>query len=105
MIEATVCRAIRNGLLLEVVYANCWRVIAEPHVLGRSAAGHDILLCWQVEPIVRAGISPWQFFNLHHVTGLQVLQKFQLPEGGRNTPLDEFSSIYVSSASIPQGGV
>lgn len=78
-----ICNAIRSKNLLEFNYDGHYRKV-EPHTLGVSKRGNDLLAAYQVEGGSKEGRVPdWKQFNLEKIEGLTVLDEtFISPRSG-----------------------
>jgi hypothetical protein len=86
-------------------YAGAVRAV-EPHLYGRTTAGHEALSAW-----MRAGWSRadprggWRMFRLDAVTDLQVLpERFAGPRPGFNPDDPHFAEVFCRVTSPgPEG--
>ena len=93
--DLRVCDAIARRQLLMFGYAGVVRVV-EPHLYGRTTAGHEALSAW-----MRAGWSRadpeggWRMFRLDTVTDLQILpEQFPGPRPGFNPDDPHFVEVF-----------
>ena len=93
--DPLLCDAIAQRKLLMFGYVGVVRVV-EPHLYGRTTAGHEALSAW-----MRAGWSRadpeggWRMFRLDAVTDLQVLpEQFPGPRPGFNPDDPHFAEVF-----------
>jgi hypothetical protein len=94
-VDLRVCDAIAQRKLLMFGYAGAVRAV-EPHLYGRTTAGHEALSAW-----MRAGWSRadpeggWRMFRLDAVTDLQVLpEQFAGPRPDFNPDDPHFPEVF-----------
>jgi hypothetical protein len=94
-VDLRVCDAIARQSLLMFGYAGVVRVV-EPHVYGRTTAGHEAISAWMREGWSR--VDPeggWRMFRLDAVTDLQLLpEHFAGPRPGFNPRDPHFSEVF-----------
>jgi hypothetical protein len=90
-----ICEAIRRKRLLQFSYENHTRVV-EPHILGRDAAGHDILSAYLVRGYSESRKQPyWRFYLLSDVKLLTMLDEhFPGPRKGYNPKDPRMLKVY-----------
>jgi len=93
--RALVCDAIAARRLLMFAYAGVVRV-AEPHLCGRTTAGHDALSAWMRPGWSRADPEGgWRMFRLDGMSDAQILpETFDGPRSGFNAEDPHFVEIY-----------
>ena len=64
-----ICNAIQNPKILEFYYENYYRTV-EPHSLGVSTAGKEVLSAYQVSGQSGSTIPAWKLFDLNKITSL-----------------------------------
>lgn len=73
--KAQICDAIRDRKLLEFYYDGHIRKV-EPHTLGVSKKGNDLLAAYQVSGGSKDGRVPdWKQFNLEKIESLKTLDE------------------------------
>jgi hypothetical protein len=89
--------AIQNRRVLTLVYDRITRTV-EPHAYGKSTAGKDILLCWQVSGDHRSGKAHnWDFFVVDRIS--QVSEEgtcFAGPRASFSRNVKAMSTTYAS---------
>jgi hypothetical protein len=93
--DLRICQAIAERQLLMFGYGDAVRTV-EPHLYGRTTAGHEAVSCW-----MRAGWSRqdpeggWRLFRLDAVSNLQILpEQFAGPRTGFNPADPHFDEIF-----------
>ncbi|MFV2016265.1 MAG: WYL domain-containing protein [Candidatus Heimdallarchaeota archaeon] len=81
--NSQICDAISNKQVLEFSYDGHFRKV-EPHTLGVSTKGNDLLAAYQVSGGSKKGKIPdWKQFNLDKIESLNVLEEtFDAPRPG-----------------------
>src|SRR2546427_10556439 len=70
LMKEVVCGAIAGRRLLSFTYEGFSRVV-EPHLCGRNATGHDVLLAWLVRGHSKSDPRPgWRNYLLTEVQSL-----------------------------------
>lgn len=62
--------AIRNRKVLTFAYSNIARVV-EPHAVGITKAGHDVLRCFQIQGGHVTHTHQWDLCDLSKMIGLR----------------------------------
>lgn len=90
-----ICSAIQNKKLLEFIYDGYFRRV-EPHTLGVSKRGNDLLSAYQVSGESKEGKVPdWKQFNLEKIQDLIVLNEtFVNPRDGYTKGDSRMIEIY-----------
>ena len=95
--DLRLCRAIARRELLMFGYRGTVRV-AEPHLYGRTTAGHDAISMW-----MRPGWSRtdpdggWRLFYEHDLVDVQVLpERFDGPRPDFNPGDAHFEQVYCA---------
>jgi hypothetical protein len=93
--RAQICDAIAARRLLMFAYGGVVRV-AEPHLCGRTTAGHDALSAWMRPGWSRADPEGgWRMFRLDAVEDLQALpETFDAPRPEFNAADPHFVEVY-----------
>jgi hypothetical protein len=93
--DPRICDAIARRRLLMFAYGGAVRV-AEPHLYGRSTAGHETLSAW-----MRPGWSRldpeggWRMYRVDALENLQVLpESFDAPRPGFNPQDPHFADVF-----------
>lgn len=91
----TICNAIKQRELIEFNYDGFYRKV-EPHTLGVSKKGNDLLAAYQVEGGSKEGNVPgWKQFNLEKIERLNVLaESFTTPRPGYTKDDSRMIKIY-----------
>jgi len=91
----TICNAIKQRELIEFYYDGFYRKV-EPHTLGVSKKGNDLLAAYQVEGGSKEGKVPeWKQFNLEKIERLNVLaESFTNPRSGYTKDDSRMVKIY-----------
>jgi hypothetical protein len=97
--DLRICHAIAGRSLLMFGYAGVVRVV-EPHLHGRTTAGHEALSAW-----MRPGWSRtdpeggWRMFRLDEVRDLQILPgRFDAPRADFNPRDPHFEQVFCRVA-------
>jgi len=90
-----ICDAIRNKNFLEFYYDGHFRKV-EPHTLGVSKKGNDLLSAYQTSGGSKEGKVPdWKQFNLNKIERLNVLpETFSNPRSGYVRDDSRMTKIY-----------
>ena len=92
-----ISRAITGHRLLRLIYNNRIRVTIEPYALGRTAAGDEVLLAWQISPPI-AQDSAWRLFQLNWIAEMRMLDDgFDATRSDRTPPLEELELTFQST--------
>lgn len=92
----TIADAIQNKRVLEFVYDGLSRVV-EPHALGCSRAGHELLRCYQIGgESHHPPIPDWRLMTVSKIHSLAVVQNrhFASPRPGYKRGDSAMARIY-----------
>ncbi len=99
--DLRLCTAIAERRLVMFGYGGVVRVV-EPHLHGRSAAGHELLSAW-----MRPGWSRtdpeggWRMFLTEDLTSLSILpEQFEAPRPDYNAADPHFEAVYCQLPPI-----
>ncbi len=91
--KAQICNAIHNLKIIEFYYENYYRKV-EPHSLGVSTGGKDMLSGYQVGGQSDSKVPGWKNFDLNKITGFSETNiGFNGPEFGYKRNSDRMTSI------------
>lgn len=89
----TLVNAVRNQSVVSFRYNGLNRV-GEPHVVGMTGNGQELLLMWQTEGSHDAGGHDWVLCNLDKIENLRLTgQKFGGPRSGYQKGDSRFINI------------
>lgn len=71
----TIIDAIKNRQMLSFTYSGLYRVV-EPHAVGMSRAGNDVLRCFQIQGGHVTPGHEWDLCDLSKICHLTVGQSF-----------------------------
>lgn len=93
--QDTLCDAISQKRIVTFSYDGQPRRV-EPHKVGRTTAGNDVLSGYQVGGGSNSGTVPdWRLFELREIDGLDVLTDgFDSPRPGYSRTDDRMTQIY-----------
>lgn len=93
--DLRICQAIAERRLLIFGYAGAVRTV-EPHLHGRTTAGHEALSAWMSAGWSRADPEGgWRMFRLDAITDLQILpQSFAGARPGFNPDDPHFVEVF-----------
>lgn len=93
--DPRICLAIAERQLLMFAYGGAVRVV-EPHLHGRTTAGHDALSAWMRSGWSRADPEGgWRMYRTDALEGLQILpERFPGPRPGFNPRDPHFVEVY-----------
>ena len=104
--DLRVCQAIAERRLLMFGYAGAVRTV-EPHLYGRTTAGHEALSAWMRPGWSR--VDPeggWRLFRLDTVSKLQLLpETFAGPRPGFNPEDAHFVEVFCRVSAPAHGGM
>ncbi|MBV9881266.1 MAG: hypothetical protein JO180_12255 [Gemmatirosa sp.] len=97
--DLRICHAIGERRLLMFSYGGGVRVV-EPHLYGRTTAGHEALSAWMRPGWSRSDpAGGWRMFRLDAIEGLQALpERFDDPRPGFNPDDPHFPEIWCRVA-------
>ena len=106
--QLIICQAIAERRLLMFSYGGAVRVV-EPHLCGRTTAGHPALSAWMRPGWSRADPEGgWRMFRLDALESVQALpDRFDGPREGFNPDDPHFTEIFCrldGTAAAPDEG-
>jgi len=73
--KTTICNAIKNKNLIEIIYKDYPRTV-EPHLVGTKTSGNDALSAWQVDGYSESDRQPpWRYYTLSKIESITVLNE------------------------------
>lgn len=93
----TIIDAVQHRRILSFNYDGLSRVV-EPHAVGRSTAGNDVLRCYQTSgQSHHPPVPDWRLMDVRKIQNLSVLQdeKFISPRPGYKTGDKGMTVIYA----------
>ncbi len=91
----TIIDAIKNHQILSFTYDNYQRVI-EPHAVGCSHDGNDVLLCFQLQGGHVTPGHDWNFCEISKISNLKTTgENFANAHAGYNEVDKGMSNIYA----------
>ena len=87
--------AIENMQLIEFYYDGGIRIV-EPHCLGQSTKGNDLVRAFQVEGYSSSGKMGWKLYDLSNISSINLLdERFESPRPGYKRGDSAMSIIYI----------
>lgn len=97
-----ICDAIQGRRLLEFRYKDEQIRVIEPHQIGETADGHELVLGWLVRG--QADQTGWRLYRTADVSDLRALdEQFVEPRPGFNPSARYFATTHCTL--LPQPGV
>jgi hypothetical protein len=95
-----ICDAIQGRRLLEFRYKDEQMRVIEPHQIGETADGHELVLGWLVRG--QADQTGWRLYRTADVTDLRALdENFVEPRPGFNPSARYFAITHCSLLPLP----
>lgn len=66
----TIIAAVKGKHVLTLIYGGLHRTI-EPHAVGRTKAGHDVVRCYQIWGQHHTGQHDWDLLTVSKISNLQ----------------------------------
>lgn len=88
------CQAVVAGHLVALSYGGYDRLV-EPHLHGYTAAGEEVVLCWQREGgSISADSSHWRLFRIRQIEDFSILEAAFAPRPDFSPLTREIRSVH-----------